>query len=110
MILDARKGPWRVARSFIRQVNNTLRGEVLAQFIVFRPEAFWDKQRVENCTGNHKEEQVKDYCNNPLKYPRSKIHKEHFNLKKRLDISKLHSLNFSLILSLRILHFRLETL
>lgn len=55
-MIDARKGPWKVARSTIRQVNVVCSGESgeeLAQLIVLRPDAFWDKQRVESCTSAH---------------------------------------------------------
>lgn len=58
MLLDARKGPWKTARSYIRQVNNSLTPEELVQFVVVRPDAFWDKQRVENCTSTQKDSQV----------------------------------------------------
>lgn len=59
-ILDARKGPWKVARSCIKQVTAVFEADELAQLIVLRPDAFWDKQRVENCTSlPKKENQVK---------------------------------------------------
>lgn len=58
VIVDARKGPWKVARSCIRQVCTVCGTEELAQLIVLRPDAFWDKQRVENCTSSHKDNQV----------------------------------------------------
>lgn len=58
VIIDARKGPWKVARTCIRQVNAVLTAEELVQLIVLRPDAFWDKQRVENCTSAQIEKQV----------------------------------------------------
>ncbi|XP_065160451.1 titin-like isoform X4 [Atheta coriaria] len=58
VILDARKCPWRVARSCIRQVNAAFPTGELAQFIVLRPDAFWDKQRVESCRNAQKDGQV----------------------------------------------------
>ncbi|XP_017781311.1 PREDICTED: SEC14 domain and spectrin repeat-containing protein 1-B [Nicrophorus vespilloides] len=68
IIVDARKGAWRVARACIRQVNSTLCKEELAQFLVLRPDAFWDKQRVENCTSTQKDGQV-------IFVPRNRLHK-----------------------------------
>lgn len=50
VIVDAQKGPWRVAKSCIRQVTEAMSPPVLAKLLILRPEAFWDKQRVENCT------------------------------------------------------------
>lgn len=58
MLLDARKGPWKVARSYIRQISKSLTTSELTKLIVIRPDAFWDKQRVENCTSNQNNEQV----------------------------------------------------
>ncbi|CAH1113166.1 unnamed protein product [Psylliodes chrysocephalus] len=58
VIIDARKGPWKVARSCIRQVNVVFSPDELSKLIVLRPDAFWDKQRVENCTSSSNEKQV----------------------------------------------------
>ncbi|KAJ8954874.1 hypothetical protein NQ318_016810, partial [Aromia moschata] len=58
VIIDARRGPWKVARSCIRQVNAAFAPEELAQLIVVRPDAFWDKQRVENCTSSQTDNQI----------------------------------------------------
>lgn len=58
MIIDARKGPWKVAKACIRQVNVVFTVDELAQLIVLRPDAFWDKQRVENCTSSQNDKQV----------------------------------------------------
>ncbi|KAJ8922121.1 hypothetical protein NQ315_004055, partial [Exocentrus adspersus] len=68
VIIDARKGPWKVARSCIRQVYTVCSSEELAQVIVLRPDAFWDKQRVENCTSYQKDNQV-------IFIPRSRLNK-----------------------------------
>ncbi|GJQ70964.1 hypothetical protein Trydic_g880 [Trypoxylus dichotomus] len=68
IILDARKGPWKIARSCIRQITATLNADELAHFIVLRPENFLDKQRVENCTNTPKDGQV-------LFIPRSRLNK-----------------------------------
>ncbi|XP_076636076.1 uncharacterized protein LOC143349064 isoform X2 [Colletes latitarsis] len=53
LIVDARKGAWRVARSCIR-LSMVLLGPSAASVIVVRPEGFWDK-RVDSCTRSHKE-------------------------------------------------------
>jgi hypothetical protein len=56
-IVDAQKCNWRVARIQIRHVT-TLLGENLKNLYVIRPEAFWEKQRVENCAKAHKKGEV----------------------------------------------------
>ncbi|CAG9840251.1 unnamed protein product [Diabrotica balteata] len=58
VLIDARKGPWKVARSCIRQVNAVFVPEELSKLIVLRPDAFWDKQRVENCTSSSNDKQL----------------------------------------------------
>ncbi|KAF5297176.1 hypothetical protein FQA39_LY12191 [Lamprigera yunnana] len=58
VLLDTRKGHWKTARSYIRQVTSSLTTEELAQLIVIRPDAFWDKQRVENCTSTQRDNQI----------------------------------------------------
>lgn len=50
VIVDAQKGPWRVAKSCMRQVTTIMAQPELAKLLILRPDAFWDKQRVENCT------------------------------------------------------------
>ena len=57
VILDAQRSAWRMARACIRQVGVTL-GADAAAIIVLRPEAFWDKQRVDNCARTQKEGEV----------------------------------------------------
>ncbi|KAK4877376.1 hypothetical protein RN001_009882 [Aquatica leii] len=58
VLLDTRKGHWKTARSYIRQVTTSLTAKELAQLVVVRPDAFWDKQRVENCTSVQKDSQI----------------------------------------------------
>ncbi|XP_066595674.1 SEC14 domain and spectrin repeat-containing protein 1-like [Prorops nasuta] len=53
LIVDARRGAWRVARSCLR-LATTLMGSRAALVIVVRPDGFWDK-RVDNCTKSHKD-------------------------------------------------------
>ncbi|KAK6627493.1 hypothetical protein RUM44_009971 [Polyplax serrata] len=54
VLVDGQKNAWRVARACIRMVSLSL-GSDLASMIVLRPDAFWDKQRVDNCTKIRKE-------------------------------------------------------
>lgn len=57
LIVDARKGAWRVARSCIK-LSTVLLGASAASVIVVRPDGFWDK-RVDSCTKSHKEGEVR---------------------------------------------------
>lgn len=57
VLVDGQKNAWRVARACIRMVSLSL-GSDLASMIVLRPDAFWDKQRVDNCTKIRKEGEV----------------------------------------------------
>ncbi|XP_065086480.1 SEC14 domain and spectrin repeat-containing protein 1-B [Ochlerotatus camptorhynchus] len=52
--LDAQKCSWRSARQYIRHVH-TLLGPNLDSFLVIRPDAFWEKNRVENCARHHRQ-------------------------------------------------------
>ncbi|PSN33370.1 hypothetical protein C0J52_23699 [Blattella germanica] len=54
VVLDAQRSAWRMARTCIRQVGMTL-GADAASIVVLRPEAFWDKQRMDNCARTQKE-------------------------------------------------------
>ncbi|CAG9864550.1 unnamed protein product [Phyllotreta striolata] len=58
VIVDARKGPWKVARSCIRQAIDAFSPEEPAEILVLRPDAFWDKQRVDNCASASNDKQV----------------------------------------------------
>lgn len=58
LIVDARRGAWRVARSCIRLSTN-LAGSTAVSVIVVRPDGFWDK-RVDSCTKSHKESEVSE--------------------------------------------------
>lgn len=57
VLVDGQRNAWRVARACIRHIGFSL-GPDLANLIVVRPDAFWDKQRVDNCTKTHKEGEV----------------------------------------------------
>lgn len=63
VVLDATRSAWRMTRSCIRQVGVAL-GADAAAIIVLRPEAFWDKQRVDNCARTQKEGEVSRACRN----------------------------------------------
>lgn len=56
LIVDARLGAWRVARTCIRLSTNLI-GFKDVSVIVVRPDGFWDK-RVDSCTKSHKEGEV----------------------------------------------------
>lgn len=52
VIVDARRGAWRLARTCMRQVTTTL-DDVTASLVMVRPDAFWDKQSLDNCARTH---------------------------------------------------------
>lgn len=56
LIVDARKGCWRVARSYIRRSINVV-GKCAGRTIVIRTDGFWEK-RVDNCTKSWKDGEV----------------------------------------------------
>lgn len=56
LIVDARRGSWRVARSYIRR-SIVLVGNSATRVIVIRPDGFWEK-RVDNCTKSRKDGEV----------------------------------------------------
>jgi len=58
LIVDARRGAWRVARSCIR-LSTDLIGATAISVIVVRPDGFWDK-RVDSCTKSHREGEVSE--------------------------------------------------
>lgn len=66
VIIDAQKGSWRQTRNSIRQVTEIFTPEELGSLIVLRPEAFWDKQRVDHCTRTRKDGQVRYLCQIPF--------------------------------------------
>jgi hypothetical protein len=61
VVVDATRSTWRTTRACIRQVGVVL-GADAAAIIVLRPEAFWDKQRVDNCARTQKEGEVRSNC------------------------------------------------
>ncbi|XP_048520362.1 SEC14 domain and spectrin repeat-containing protein 1-B-like [Dendroctonus ponderosae] len=68
VLLDARKGSWRLSRSCIRQTIDTFPEGELRKLVVLKPDGFWDKQRVENCTVPQKDQEV-------IFIPRSRLNK-----------------------------------
>lgn len=56
-MVDAQRSSWRLVRPVTRQVSQVL-GSSLATLLVLRPDAFWDKQRVDNCARVHKDGEV----------------------------------------------------
>lgn len=57
VVIDGQKCSWRMARLVIRHVT-ALIGDNLSNVIVVRPDAFWDKQHVENCAKTQKKGEV----------------------------------------------------
>lgn len=57
VVVDAQRSSWRLVRPVTRQVSQVL-GSSLATLLVLRPDAFWDKQRVDNCARVHKDGEV----------------------------------------------------
>ncbi|KAL1501727.1 hypothetical protein ABEB36_007003 [Hypothenemus hampei] len=58
VILDARKGCWKLSRLWIKQTIETFRDQQLKRLIVLKPDGFWDKQRIENCTTQQEAQEV----------------------------------------------------
>ena len=48
MVINSQKTTWRVTRVILQRVTEIFSTE-LTTIIILRPEAFWDKQKVENC-------------------------------------------------------------
>ncbi|KAK0181091.1 hypothetical protein PV327_003404 [Microctonus hyperodae] len=65
LIVDARKGCWRVARSYIRRSINVV-GKCAGRTIVIRTDGFWEK-RVDNCTKSWKDGE-------PIYVPIARLH------------------------------------
>ncbi|KAG8287889.1 S14 domain and spectrin repeat-containing protein 1 [Homalodisca vitripennis] len=74
VVVDAQRSSWRLVRPCTRQVSVAL-GSSLATLLVLRPDAFWDKQRVDNCARVHKDGE-------PVYIPISR-------LSKYVDVSQL---------------------
>ncbi|XP_066257903.1 SEC14 domain and spectrin repeat-containing protein 1-B [Euwallacea similis] len=68
LVLDARKGAWRASRGCIKQVLGAFAEGQLKRLIVLKPDGFWDKQRVENCTTPQPDQEV-------LFIPRSRLNR-----------------------------------
>lgn len=58
IVIDAQKCSWRLARIWIQHVQSLVDVDYLKSLIVIRPDAFWDKQRVENCAKAQKKGEV----------------------------------------------------
>lgn len=57
VVMDVQRSSWRLVRPCTRQVSVAL-GSSIANLLVLRPDAFWDKQRVDNCARMHKDGEV----------------------------------------------------
>lgn len=58
VIINGQKCGWRIAKATADLVSDFL-GEKLRKLFIVRPDAFWDKQRLENCA---KSQRSKDVC------------------------------------------------
>ncbi|XP_050302710.1 titin-like isoform X2 [Anthonomus grandis grandis] len=58
VILDARKGSWKLSRLLIKQTINSFEEGELKLLLVLRPDGFWDQQRIENCTVSQEDQKV----------------------------------------------------
>ncbi|XP_017882397.2 SEC14 domain and spectrin repeat-containing protein 1-B, partial [Ceratina calcarata] len=83
LIVDARRGAWRVARSCVR-LSTVLLGSYGASVVVVRPDGFWDK-RVDSCTKSHKEGEPQY-----LTLSRLQLHVDYAQLPYELGGNKLY--------------------
>ncbi|XP_019884311.1 titin isoform X6 [Camponotus floridanus] len=119
LIVDARRGAWRVARSCIRLSTN-LAGSTAVSVIVVRPDGFWDK-RVDSCTKSHKEGEpiyvtltrlhvYIDFSQLPYELAGNKAYNHVEWIKKRMKIEDYSRDALELISKMTNLHQRLNTL
>uniref|UniRef100_A0A1B0CIV4 Uncharacterized protein n=1 Tax=Lutzomyia longipalpis TaxID=7200 RepID=A0A1B0CIV4_LUTLO len=72
VLIDAQKCSWRLAKIHMRAT--TLLGANLSTLIVIRPDAFWDKQRVENCARINKTGEMQQCCHStPAQYSKAGV-------------------------------------
>ncbi|XP_067210497.1 uncharacterized protein zormin isoform X3 [Linepithema humile] len=119
LIVDARRGAWRIARSCIRLSTNLI-GSKVVSVIVVRPDGFWDK-RVDSCTKSHKEiepiyvTQTRlhvyiDFSQLPYELAGNKAYNHVEWIKKRMKIEDYSRDALELISKMTNLHQRLNTL
>ncbi|XP_072764140.1 uncharacterized protein [Anoplolepis gracilipes] len=119
LIVDARRGAWRVARSCIRLSTN-LAGSTAVSVIVVRPDGFWDK-RVDSCTKSHKEGEpiyvtltrlhaYIDFSQLPYELAGNKAYNHVEWIKKRMKIEDYSKDALELISKMTNLHQKLNTL
>ncbi|KAL6428690.1 hypothetical protein ACFW04_007940 [Cataglyphis niger] len=119
LIVDARRGAWRVARSCIRLSTN-LAGSTAVSVIVVRPDGFWDK-RVDSCTKSHKEGEpiyvtltrlhvYIDFSQLPYELAGNKAYNHVEWIKKRMKIEDYSRDALELISKMTNLHQKLNTL
>ncbi|KAM0731550.1 SEC14 domain and spectrin repeat-containing protein 1 [Formica fusca] len=119
LIVDARRGAWRVARSCIRLSTN-LAGSTAVSVIVVRPDGFWDK-RVDSCTKSHKEGEpiyvtltrlhvYIDFSQLPYELAGNKAYNHVEWIKKHMKIEDYSRDALELISKMTNLHQRLNTL
>ncbi|XP_020293894.1 SEC14 domain and spectrin repeat-containing protein 1-B [Pseudomyrmex gracilis] len=119
LIVDARSGAWRVARSCIRLATNLI-GTKIVSVIVVRPDGFWDK-RVDSCTKSHKEGEpiyvtltrlhvYIDFSQLPYEFAGNKPYNHVEWIRKRMKIEEYSRDASELVSKMTSLHQRLNTL
>ncbi|XP_015434391.1 PREDICTED: SEC14 domain and spectrin repeat-containing protein 1-B [Dufourea novaeangliae] len=119
LVVDARRGAWRVARSCIR-LSIVLLGASAASVIVVRPEGFWDK-RVDSCTRSHKEGEPTyltqtrlqlhvDFAQLPYELGGNKLYNHTEWIQKRVKVEDYIKDASDLVSKMTSLHQRLTTL
>lgn len=58
LLIDAQKSNYRLTNIWIEHVESIVDPDYLKLILVIRPDAFWDKQRMDNCTKPQKKGEV----------------------------------------------------
>lgn len=61
VVIDAQRTSWRLTKAWIAHVQSLIDVDYAKQILVIRPDAFWDKQRVESCTKTEKPGEVSTF-------------------------------------------------
>ncbi|KAG7188141.1 hypothetical protein KM043_013361 [Ampulex compressa] len=119
LIVDARHGAWRVARSCIR-LSTILLDSLAASVIIVRPDGFWDK-RVDSCTKSNKEGELTyvtltklqayiEFSQLPYELGGTKAY-DHFKwIQKRVNVEEYQKTASKLVSEMTDLHKRLSNL
>lgn len=58
LLIDAQKSNYRLTNTWIEHVESIVDPDYLKLMLVIRPDAFWDKQRMDNCAKPQKKGEV----------------------------------------------------